>query len=175
LMREFSHVAFGRFRYWVVVFVCRDFSSSFKNSSLQMGVLDSSCACITHLEVWVFFFPHFCNVATLARGPQTDSVRVRINWRRFCTGWFQQLASRQTCGDTLLPKKGRKFGEFFLRKMRIFSHKFEAVLPFGDFSPKKDRLIWTPNWPNLQIKGQQTCASCLGSIAQSCCCAVVGC
>jgi hypothetical protein len=88
-------------------------------SSLQMGVFDSPCVFITHLEVSVFFFPHFCNVATLASGPQTDSVRVRINWRH------------------APPQKGSKFGELFLRKMRILATNLRQCCHLAFFLPKK--------------------------------------
>ncbi len=79
LMREFPSLLLGDIVIgWLFVFA--GIFLLLLYSSLQMGVIDSPCAFITHLEVSVFFFPQ-C--------PQTESVRVRINWRRFCTGSFK--------------------------------------------------------------------------------------
>jgi hypothetical protein len=52
---------------------------------------------------------------------------------------IKNLKCSQTCGDTPQPpsKKGAKFGELFCEKKGNFRQKFDAVLPFGDFSPKK--------------------------------------
>jgi hypothetical protein len=87
-----------------------------------------------------FFFPHFCNVATLASDPQTDSVRVRINWRPFCTGSFKLLPVDRLVKTRSSPKRVEVWLILF-EENENFSH---TVLPFGDFSPKKDRLILTP-------------------------------
>ncbi len=142
LMREFPSLLLGDFVIgWLCVFA--GIFLLLLYSSLQVGVLDSPCAFITHLEVSVFFFPHFCNVATLASGPQTDSVRVRINWQRFCTGSFKLKPVDRLVATRSSPKKVEVWRILF-EENENFSHKFEAVLPFGDFSPKKDRLIWTP-------------------------------